>query len=84
MPVISPGTSTRALPGAGRLTSLKARFVGVSLNTSRLGEADARVIMNNTAPSLDLPCVDPIRSDVEFRKAFHVETLNEIVPPGSR
>jgi uncharacterized NAD-dependent epimerase/dehydratase family protein len=61
MPVIPPEQALAPYLVAAHLTNPKARFVGVSLNTSRLGEADARVIMNNTAPSLGLPCVDPRR-----------------------
>jgi Domain of unknown function (DUF1611_C) P-loop domain/X-Pro dipeptidyl-peptidase (S15 family) len=50
---------------AARLTNPKARFAGVSLNTSRLSEAEAQVILRNTRQSMGLPCVDPIRTGVE-------------------
>lgn len=50
---------------AARLTNRHARFVGVSLDTSKLGEDEARLVLQRTAVSLDLPCVDPIRTGVE-------------------
>jgi uncharacterized NAD-dependent epimerase/dehydratase family protein len=34
-------------------------------NTSRLSEDEAQVILRNTAQSMGLPCVDPIRTGVE-------------------
>jgi uncharacterized NAD-dependent epimerase/dehydratase family protein len=65
MPVIPPEQALAPYLAAARLTNPKVRFVGVSLNTSRLSETDARVIMNNTALSVGLPCVDPIRTGVQ-------------------
>jgi uncharacterized NAD-dependent epimerase/dehydratase family protein len=65
MPVIPPEQALAPYLAAARLTNPKARFVGVSLNTSRLSEAEAQVILRNTAQSMGLPCVDPIRTGVE-------------------
>jgi uncharacterized NAD-dependent epimerase/dehydratase family protein len=65
MPVIPPEQSLAPYLAAGRLTNPKACFVGVSLNTSRLSEADAQLILRNTTQSMGLPCVDQIRTDVE-------------------
>jgi len=44
---------------------LQARFVGVSLNTSAMNEAEATEVLIGTSQSLGLPCVDPIRTGVE-------------------
>ena len=49
---------------AARLTNPKVRFVGASLNTSSLSEAEADRILKSTAQSLGLPCIDPIRTGV--------------------
>jgi uncharacterized NAD-dependent epimerase/dehydratase family protein len=47
-----------------RLTNPRARFVGIALNTSSVGAAEAEDIIGRTAERLDLPCVDPIRTGV--------------------
>jgi len=48
---------------AARLTNPAVRFVGISLNTSSLNEADARVLLHNTAnPGPALRRSDPQRS----------------------
>ena len=65
MPVIPPEQALAPYLAAARLTNPKARFVGVALNTSRLSEAEAFVIIENTGQSMGLPCVDPIRTGVE-------------------
>jgi uncharacterized NAD-dependent epimerase/dehydratase family protein len=65
MPVLEPGKALSPYLEAARLTNPKARFVGVSLNTSCLNETDALAILKSTAQSLGLPCVDPIRTGVE-------------------
>jgi uncharacterized NAD-dependent epimerase/dehydratase family protein len=44
---------------------LQARFVGVSLNTSTMNEAEATEVLIGTSQSLGLQCVDPIRTGVE-------------------
>lgn len=54
-----------AYVAAARLTNPDVRFVGVSLNTSSLGEEEAREVLRRTEQSLGLPCVDPIRTGVE-------------------
>lgn len=56
------------MPGyiaAARLTNPEVRFVGISLNTAALGEAEARAVLEQTQRSTGLPCVDPIRTGVE-------------------
>jgi uncharacterized NAD-dependent epimerase/dehydratase family protein len=47
------------------LTNPNARLVGVSLNTSAMTAADAEEILMTTSRSLQLPCVDPIRTGVD-------------------
>jgi uncharacterized NAD-dependent epimerase/dehydratase family protein len=49
---------------AARLTNPQARFVGVSLNTSHLGERDASRAVERVAAEASLPCCDPIRQGV--------------------
>lgn len=50
---------------AARLTNASARFIGISLNTSHLAEADARTLIDRTARDSGLPCNDPIRFGVD-------------------
>lgn len=47
-----------------RLTNPDARVVGVALNTSRLGEADAARALDAAATELGVPACDPIRTGV--------------------
>ena len=49
---------------AARLTNPRARFVGVSLNTSRLDDRQAAAAVAELAAQLALPCSDPIRHGV--------------------
>jgi uncharacterized NAD-dependent epimerase/dehydratase family protein len=65
MPVISPERAMPAYLSAARLTNPHARFVGISLNTSALSEAEAHDVLQKTSRSLGLPCVDPIRTGVD-------------------
>jgi len=51
--------------GAARLTNPAARFVGVSINTSRLADGPAKELLRETAQATGLPCCDPIRSGVD-------------------
>lgn len=41
-----------------------ARFVGIALNTSKMTQADAAVLLEATASRHGLPAVDPLRSDL--------------------
>lgn len=50
---------------AARLTNPNVRFVGISLNTSSMGDRVAQEVLRHTEQSLDLPCVDPIRTGVD-------------------
>ena len=49
---------------AARLTNPQARMAGISLNTSRLGEAEAGHAIADTSRRLSLPCCDPLRGGV--------------------
>jgi len=49
---------------AARLTNPQARFAGVSLNTSRVGDKEAARALAEISVRLTLPCCDPIRSGV--------------------
>jgi uncharacterized NAD-dependent epimerase/dehydratase family protein len=46
---------------AARLTNRAARFAGISLNTSKLGDAAARVALTAATNETGLPAADPIR-----------------------
>ena len=48
----------------GALTNAKIQCTGIALNTERLGQAEAKALLEKTAASHDLPCVDPIRTGV--------------------
>lgn len=65
MPVVALDQAIPAYLSAARLTNPNPRFVGVSLNTSSLNEAEADKILKSTSQSLGLPCIDPIRTGVE-------------------
>lgn len=44
-----------------RLTSPSVQFVGIALNTAKLGEAEARDLLAATSDAHGLPCTDPFR-----------------------
>lgn len=44
-----------------RLTSPAVRFVGIALNTAKLGEGEARDLLAATSEAHGLPCTDPFR-----------------------
>jgi uncharacterized NAD-dependent epimerase/dehydratase family protein len=48
----------------GALTNAKIQCTGIALNTERLGRAEAEAVLEKTAASHGLPCVDPIRTGV--------------------
>lgn len=50
----------------GARTNAAIRCAGVSMNTSRLNEAEAHSLMEETAARLDLPVADPIRGGRAF------------------
>ncbi len=64
VPLVPLEQAVRAYISAGRLTNPEVRFVGVSLDTSRLSESDARTVLRSTAEMLGMPCIDPIRTGV--------------------
>jgi uncharacterized NAD-dependent epimerase/dehydratase family protein len=49
---------------AARVTNKAARFVGVSVNTSALTEAESRNVLAHYEAQTGLPCVDPLRTGV--------------------
>lgn len=49
---------------AARLTNPRARFVGLSLNTSSFAVAEAEAVLQHTQHLHGLPCVDPMRTGV--------------------
>jgi uncharacterized NAD-dependent epimerase/dehydratase family protein len=65
VPIVPPEQALAPYLSAARLTNPGVRFVGVSLNTSDLTQAEAESVLAKTSDSLDMPCVDPIRTGVE-------------------
>jgi uncharacterized NAD-dependent epimerase/dehydratase family protein len=59
-----------------RLTSPAASFVGISLNTSALSEAEGARAKAQAAAQSGLPCVDPVRDGA----APLVDRLLEVFP----
>lgn len=53
-----------AYESAARLTSPKARCIGLSINTSGLSESDAEAYLGRVQDEVGLPCVDPVRTGV--------------------
>ncbi len=49
---------------AARLTNPDTRFAGISLNTSSLGDREAREALAEVSARVQLPCCDPIRIGV--------------------
>jgi len=49
---------------AARLTNENARFVGLSINTSKMDEAAADAYLKDLSRQFDMPAVDPFRSGV--------------------
>lgn len=64
IPVIPLEKAVLAYLSAAYLTNTAARFVGISLNTSRMPAERAQEIIESIAKRLDMPCVDPIRTGV--------------------
>jgi len=50
---------------AARLTNPDARFIGVSLNTRSIEEAERERAMESVAAATGLPCVDPVATGVK-------------------
>ena len=48
----------------GRVTNPDIRCVGISINTSSLGEDERRAYLEKTAAESGLPCVDPVATGV--------------------
>ena len=49
---------------AARVTNPEARFVGISVNTSALSDAESEAVLARYAAQTGLPCVDPLRTGV--------------------
>ena len=58
------GECVDATLGVARLTNPGARFVGVAVDTSRLGEPEAEDYLRKTERELGLVTVDPVRNGV--------------------
>jgi uncharacterized NAD-dependent epimerase/dehydratase family protein len=65
MPVLPPEKALAPYLTAARLTNPRVRFVGIALNTSGLNDAAAERVLKATEESVNLPCVDPIRTGVD-------------------
>ena len=63
-PLPELGQCIAANISAARLTNPEVRCVGASIDTSRLAPKDAERYLRETEESLDIPCVDPIRTGV--------------------
>ncbi len=69
------GLPGQKLPGVGetiamnlavaKLTSPNVRAAGICLNTSKLDEAEARALCDETAVEHGLPCTDPVRFGID-------------------
>lgn len=64
VPVIPLQRAIPAYLSAAHLTNPRARFVGIALNTSHLPADEAKEMIESTAQTLGLPCIDPIRTGV--------------------
>ena len=65
VPLVPLDQAMDAYLSAAHLTNPRARFVGISLNTSAMSEAVAHESLNRTGRIFELPCVDPIRTGVD-------------------
>ena len=57
---------------AAKVTNPRARFIGISLDTSRLGEAERVELRNRLEGQHHLPVIDPMR-DSASRLAAAIE-----------
>jgi uncharacterized NAD-dependent epimerase/dehydratase family protein len=64
VPVVSPAEAIPAYLSAARLTNSNARFIGLAFNTSAMPDDEARALLRESAMTLGMPCVDPIRTGV--------------------
>lgn len=64
-PLPALGDAVQTYLAAGRLTNPAVRFVGVSLNTSKLDDAAAAEVAARVEGELGLPCFDPLRFGVD-------------------
>lgn len=60
-PLPSIGAVIEATIAAGRLTNPGIRCVGIAINTSALGEVEARAVIDKAAADHGLPASDPVR-----------------------
>jgi uncharacterized NAD-dependent epimerase/dehydratase family protein len=64
-PIRPLGETMQAYEMLARVTNPAARFVAISLNTSRLPEAEARAEAERLSAAHALPCFDPLRFGIE-------------------
>ena len=67
-PIPSYESCFEAYLGAARLTNPAARFVGISLNTSKLSADEADALLASESERLGLPVADPVRGGPAFEK----------------
>lgn len=60
-PLPTFGECIEAYERAARLTCPRSRCIGLSINTSRLGEKEAESYLRRAEEETGLPCVDPVR-----------------------
>ncbi|MEX2647862.1 MAG: N-acetyltransferase DgcN [Alphaproteobacteria bacterium] len=63
-PLPGLGECLEANERAARLTNPAARVVGIAMDTSRLPEPEAKLLLARTSDTMVLPCVDPVRTGV--------------------
>ncbi len=73
-PIPDISDAMRLAEAMARLTNPRARFVGLSINTGKLAEAEAAAYLEGLAFKYGLPAVDPVRTGV----APIVDALAEI------
>lgn len=65
IPIVPLEEAFPAYLATARLTNPKVRFAGISLNTSAMTDSETRALLSRVSNSLDLPCVDPLRTGVD-------------------
>ncbi len=63
-PIVELGECMQGYLAIARLTNPNVRFVGISVNTSRLDAPQAEAYLAELETRYGLPCCDPVRGDV--------------------
>jgi uncharacterized NAD-dependent epimerase/dehydratase family protein len=63
-PLPDIGVAMAAAESMARLTNPRARFVGISVNTSRLSDDEAKIYLDSLRFKYGMPAVDPVRNSV--------------------